>query len=133
MNRLEDLKAWQKARLLSSAIHQMTRDKTFQDDYDLKRQIRRSGGSVMDNVAEGFGRGNRGEFIQFLGIARGSLTEVKSQLYRSIDNQYVTQQCFDALYNQSDEVGRIIDSLLTYLNNSDNKGRRYSKGSPDER
>lgn len=132
VNRLEDLKAWQKARLLSSAIHQITRDKTFQDDYDLKRQIRRSGGSVMDNIAEGFGRGSRGEFVQFLGIARGSLIEVKSQLYRSIDNQYITQQLFDALYGQSDEVSRIIDSLLTYLNNSDNKGRRYSKGSPDD-
>jgi len=86
----------------------------------------------MDNIAEGFGRGSRGEFVQFLGIARGSLIEVKSQLYRSIDNQYITQQLFDALYGQSDEVARIIDSLLTYLNNSDNKGRRYSKGSPDD-
>ena len=128
VNRLEDLKAWQKARLLSSSIHQTTRDKVFQDDYDLKRQIRRSGGSVVDNIAEGFRRGNRGEFIQFLGIARGSLTEVKSQLYRSLDNQYVTQSSFDDLYTQADEVGRIIDSLLLYLNNSDNKGRRYSKG-----
>ena len=128
VNRLEDLKAWQKARLLSRSIHQTTRDKVFQDDYDLKRQIRRSGGSVMDNIAEGFGRCNRGEFIQFLGIARGSLTEVKSQLYRSLDNQYVTQSSFDDLYTQADEVGRIIDSLLLYLNNSGNKGRRYSKG-----
>lgn len=128
VNRLEDLKAWQKARLLSSSIHQTTRDKVFQDDYDLKRQVRRSGGSVMDNIAEGFGRGNRGEFVQFLSIARGSLTEVKSQLYRSLDNQYVTQSAFDNLYTQADEVGRIIDGLLLYLNNSDNKGRRYSKG-----
>ncbi|GAB3704062.1 hypothetical protein GCM10027592_34940 [Spirosoma flavus] len=80
VNRLEDLKSWQKARFLSSNIHQATRDKSFLDDLDLKRQIRRSGGSVMDNIAEGFGRGNRGEFVQFLGIARGSLTEVKSQL-----------------------------------------------------
>ena len=82
----------------------------------------------MDNIAEGFGRGNRGEFVQFLSIARGSLTEVKSQLYRSLDNQYITQPTFDDLYTQTDEVGRIIDSLLVYLNNTDNKGRRYSKG-----
>ena len=128
VNCIEDLKAWQKARLLSSTIHRTTRDKIFQDDYDLKRQIRRSGGSVMDNIAEGFGRGSRGEFIHFLGIARGSLTEVKSQLYRSLDNEYIAQITFDDLYAQTDEVNRIIDSLLTYLNNSDNKGRRYSKG-----
>ena len=133
VNRFEDLKAWQKARSLSSEIHQMTRDKTFQDDFDLKRQIRRSGGSVMDNIAEGFGRGNRGEFVQFLGIARGSLTEVKSQLYRSLDNQYIPQSIFDELYSKADEVGRIVDSLLFYLNNSANKGRRYSKGASDGR
>ncbi|WP_420148512.1 four helix bundle protein [Spirosoma sp.] len=132
VNRIEDLKAWQKARLLSSAIHRVTRDKVFQEDYDLKRQIRRSGGSVMDNIAEGFGRGNRGEFIQFLGIARGSLTEVKSQLYRSLDNEYIAQIMFDDLYAQTDEVNRIVDSLLTYLNNSDNKGRRYSKGADED-
>ena len=131
VNRLEDLKAWQKARLLSSNIHQTTRDKILQDDYDLKRQIRRSDGSVMANIAEGSGQGSRGEFIQFLGIARGSLTEVKSQLYRSLDNQYISDFQFDELYKQSDEVGRIIDSLLLYLNNTDDKGRRYSKGSTD--
>lgn len=125
VNRLEDFKAW----LLSNNIHQTTRDKVFQDDYDLKRQIRRSGGSVMDNIAEGFGRGNRGEFVQFLGVARRSLTEVKSQLYGALDNQYITQLTFDNLYTQADEVGRIIDSLLIYLNNNANKSRRYSKGS----
>lgn len=129
VNRLEDLKAWQKARLLSNNVHQTTCDKIFQDDYDLKRQIRRSGGSVMDNIAEGFGRGNRGEFVQFLGVARGSLTEVKSQLYCSLDNQYISQLTFDNLYAQTDEVSRIIDSLLIYLNNTKNKGRRYSRGS----
>lgn len=131
INRLEDLKAWQKARSLSSSIHITTRDKAFQDDLDLKRQIRRSGGSVMDNIAEGFGRGNRGEFVQFLGIARGSLTEVKSQLYRSLDNQYISDFKFDNLYKECDEVGRMIDSLLVYLNKTDNKGRRYSQGSID--
>lgn len=110
----------------------MTRDKAFQDDYDLKRQIRRSAGSVMDNIAEGFGRGSRGEFVQFLGVARGSLAEVKSQLYRSLDNQYITNELFDELYTQCDEVGRLIDSLLLYLNSTDKKGRRYAQGNVEE-
>lgn len=132
IHRFEDLVAWQKARLLSSRVHTVTREKVFQDDYDLKRQIRRSAGSVMDNVAEGFGRGSRGEFVQFLGVARGSLTEVKSQLYRSLDNQYIARELFDELYAQCDEVGRLIDSLLLYLNNTDKKGRRYSQGNVEE-
>jgi four helix bundle protein len=128
VHRFEDLIAWQKARLLSSQINALTRDKIFQSDLDLKRQIRRSAGSVMDNIAEGFGRGSRGEFIQFLGIARGSLSEVKSQLYRSLDNQYISANQFDELYAQCDEVGRLTDSLLLYLNNTNQKGRRYAKG-----
>ncbi|QKZ12594.1 four helix bundle protein [Spirosoma sp. KUDC1026] len=128
VHRFEDLIAWQKARLLSSQINALTRDKIFQSDLDLKRQIRRSAGSVMDNIAEGFGRGSRGEFIQFLGIARGSLSEVKSQLYRSLDNQYISASQFDELYAQCDEVGRLTDSLLLYLNNTNQKGRRYAKG-----
>jgi four helix bundle protein len=86
----------------------------------------------MDNIAEGFGRGSRGEFIQFLGIARGSLIEVKSQLYRSLDNQYISDLKFNELYEQCDEVGRMIDSLLLYLNNTDNKGRRYSLGASND-
>jgi four helix bundle protein len=132
IHRFEDLIAWQKGRLLSSRVHTVTRDKAFQDDYDLKRQIRRSAGSVMDNVAEGFGRGSRGEFIQFLSVARGSLAEVKSQLYRSLDNQYITNELFGELYAQCDEVGRLIDSLLLYLNSTDKKGRRYSQGNVGE-
>ncbi len=86
----------------------------------------------MDNIAEGFGRGSRGEFVQFLGVARGSLAEVKSQLYRSLDNQYITNELFDELYAQCDEVGRLIDSLLLYLNSTDKKGRRYAQGNVAE-
>ncbi len=65
IHRFEDLIAWQKGRLLSSRIHTVTRDKAFRDDYDLKRQICRLAGSVMDNVAEGFGRGSRGNLFSF--------------------------------------------------------------------
>ncbi|WP_019990221.1 four helix bundle protein [Rudanella lutea] len=125
INRIEDLTTWQKARLLSMAIHRTTRSALFLDDLDLKRQIRRAGGSVMDNVAEGYGRGSRKEFIQFLGIAKGSSTEVKSQLYRSLDNEYITQLQFDSLYEQADEVGRLIDSLVDYLKTTERKGRRH--------
>jgi four helix bundle protein len=127
INRFEDLVAWQKARSLSKGIYDVTRLKSFYDDPDLKRQVRRASGSVMDNIAEGFGRSGRAEFVQFLGIAKGSLTEVKSQLYRSIDNEYISQTDFDALYAQADEVSRIIDGLITYLNKSDVKGLKYKK------
>ena len=83
----------------------------------------------MDNVAEGFGRGGRGEFVQFLGIAKGSVTEVKSQLYRAVDCSYLSDELFQSLYEQADEVAKIIDGLIVYLLKTDVKGRRHQRES----
>ncbi len=127
INELEDLKAWQKARQLAKDVYEVTRLKPFADDYDLKRQIRRASGSVMDNIAEGFGRGSRGEFSQFLGIARGSLIEVKSQLYRATDNEYLTAEQFGILYESTREICAMIDRLLGYLQETPIKGKRFAK------
>lgn len=115
INELEDLKAWQKARQLTKDVYEVTRLKPFADDDDLKRQIRRASGSVMDNIAEGFARGSRGGFSQFPGIARGSLTEVKSQLYRATDNEYLTGEEFKMLYEAPREVCAMIDRPILYL------------------
>lgn len=81
----------------------------------------------MDNVAEGFGRGSRGEFSQFLGIARGSLTEVKSQLYQATDNEYLTDEKFKMLYEATREVCVMIDRLILYLQTTPIKGKRFAK------
>ncbi len=126
IHRIEDLNAWKKARELSIAVFEETKLKPFAGDYDLVRQIRRASGSAMDNIAEGFGRGGRGEFLQFLGIAKGSVTEVKSQLYRTKDYGYMAGERFEKLYEQADQTAKIINGLLTYIKNSDMKGRRYA-------
>jgi four helix bundle protein len=78
IQRSEEMVAWQKARELSRDIYRVSAQNEFARDYDLKSQIRRSSGSVMDNIAEGFERGGKNEFIQFLGIAKGSAGEVRS-------------------------------------------------------
>ncbi len=126
IHRIEDLNAWKKARELAIAVFEETKLKPFVGDHDLVRQIRRASGSVMDNIAEGFGRGGRGEFVQFLGIAKGSATEVKSQLYRAKDYQYLVEERFEKLYEQTDQTAKIIDGLLSYVKNSDLKGRKYA-------
>jgi four helix bundle protein len=54
-----------------------------------------SSGSVMDNIAEGFGRGSRLEFVQFLSISKGSANELQSQLHRSFDRKYISKEMFD--------------------------------------
>ncbi len=88
----EDLSCWQLAREVASEIGQHCRRGRLRADASLVDQIRRSSGSVMDNLADGFDRGSRGEFVQFLGYAKGSAGEVKSQLYRAFDNEYLTTE-----------------------------------------
>jgi four helix bundle protein len=81
----EDLIAWQKARVLSRDIYGVTRLAEFSKDYSLVDQIRRACISILSNIAEGFERGGRPEFHQFLVVAKGSCGEVRSQLYIALD------------------------------------------------
>lgn len=75
IKKFEDLEIWQEARTLSKMIFQLTEKGAFRRDYKLKDQIKGSSGSTMDNIAEGFERNGKGEFIQFLSIAKGSCGE----------------------------------------------------------
>ena len=127
IKRFEDIDAWQKARKLSKEIYDITNIGKFSKDYDFKNQIRRASGSVMDNIAEGFERGGKGEFIQFLGISKGSCGEVRSPLYRAQDQEYLDKEKFDKLYDSSNEIGKMIKGLITYLNNTSIKGQKYKK------
>ena len=128
----EDLACWQLAREVAREIGQHCRRGKLRADPSLVDQIRRSSGSVMDNLAEGFDRGSRGEFVQFLGYAKGSAGEVKSQLYRAFDNDYLTQAEFDSLRERIARASAQIKGLLTYLNSSTLKGERYQKAEESE-
>jgi four helix bundle protein len=85
IRRFEDLNVWQKARDLSKVIYLKSIKGSFSKDFALKDQINAASGSVMDNIAEGFERDGRLEFIQFLSYSKGSAGEVRSQLYRAYD------------------------------------------------
>jgi four helix bundle protein len=91
----------------------------------LKEQVKSSSGSVMDNIAEGFGRGSRLEFVQFLPISKGSLDECKSQLYRILDYKIITQEVFDKFYKMADEIGAKLFKFMEYRNSSDQKGLKF--------
>lgn len=111
VQRFEDLIAWQKARELCVAIYKVTRQGPFARDFGLANQIQRAAVSTMSNVAEGFERGNRGEFQQFLSIAKSSCGEVRSQLYVAHDVGYLPAPTFQKLLALGEEVGRIIGGL----------------------
>lgn len=101
-NRFEDIIAWQKARVLGKIINIYTQKGNFSNDFKLVSQIKSSSGSVMDNIAEGFERGGNKEFWQFLSISKGSAGETRSQLYRALDNEYISEIEFQEAYNLAD-------------------------------
>lgn len=111
IERFEDLIAWQKARDMTHAVYQLTRQGAFAKDFGLSGQIQRAAVSIMSNIAEGFERGGRGEFHQFLSIAKASCAEVRSQLYVALDAGYLNQATFDCIMRQAEEVGRIVGGL----------------------
>ena|SRR5579859_1370834 len=83
----EDLQVWQDARCLVKQVYELTKQRLFRRDFGLHDQITRAATSTMSNIAEGFERGSRKEFIQFLNIAKGSNGEVRSQLYAALDQE----------------------------------------------
>ena len=91
VKRFEDLDCWQMANELCRLIFLFTSKEIFSKSYPLKSQIDSSSGSVIDNIAEGFERSGRKEFIQFLSIAKGSAGEVRSQLQRAFDRNFITK------------------------------------------
>jgi four helix bundle protein len=125
IERFEDLELWQKARDLCKIVYAYTNKEAFSKDYRLRDQIRGASGSIMDNIAEGFEREGNKEFIQFLFYSKGSTGEVKSQLYRALDTDYIGQEKFDNAYNKSDEISKALANFIKYLKNSDYKGTKF--------
>ena len=124
VERFEDLIAWQKARELTRAIYEATRQGAFAKDYGLSGQIQRAAVSIMSNIAEGFERGGRGEFHQFLSTAKASCAEVRSQLYVALDVGYLDKATFDSLMQQGEEVARIVGGLRASVQRQKEDGGR---------
>jgi four helix bundle protein len=128
--RFEDIEAWQKARELVRRIYAVSGRAPFARDFALRDQARRAAVSVASNIAEGFGRGGSQEFVQFLAIANGSISEVRSHLYLALDQGYVTQDEFAELTQAANVVGSLVGGLIGYLRRSDIRGLRYKRGGP---
>ena len=97
IKRFEDLEMWKLSRILCNDIGVLIDKDKLKRNYRLIGQMEGSSGSIMDNIAEGLERGTRAEFIVFLGYAKGSCGELRSQLYRLLDRQYIDQKQFDEL------------------------------------
>ena len=111
----EDLGVWQDARVLVKDIYTASKHRAFYRDFGLRGQIRRAATSTMSNVVEGFKRGTRKEFIQFLNISKGSIGEVRSQLYVALDQEYLTEKEFNSLRNAATSLSRRLAKFIRYL------------------
>lgn len=121
----EDIVSWKEARILNENIGKLIDSGRFKQNYRLINQIEGSAGSIMDNIAEGFERGGNREFIQFLYIAKASCGELRSQLYRAFDRKLITTDEFDIYSVHAKKISSLIQKLITYLNNSEEKGIKY--------
>ena len=127
----EDMQGWQAARAVCGSLGKLIDDGRFNKGYRLVHQIEGSSGSIMDNIAEGFERGTRSAFIQFLGYAKGSCDELRSQLYRAFDRTCLTHYELNEPKQAVSNISNLIQNLIKYLQQCKVAGIR-KKLAPEE-
>jgi four helix bundle protein len=115
VTKFEDLKIWQIALKITKEIYDITSKKEFSKDFSLRDQIRRAIISVSSNIVEGFEKNNNYEFIRFLKIAKGSIGEVRNQLYIALAVNYINQEEFEKLNNELIELANQVGKFISYL------------------
>ncbi len=115
IERFEDIEAWQLSRELARKVYSLTKKSKFSHDFGLKKQIQDAAGSCMHNIAEGFDSETNPEFIRFLRYAKRSSTEVQSELYVALDQQYITKAEFNDVYDHAGRTRAVIRGFIKYL------------------
>lgn len=115
IKRFEDIAAWQLARALTQKIYCLTKSGPLSKDYGLKDQIQRAGVSVMSNIAEGYESRTDPLFLDFLGRAKASCGEMRSELYVAVDAGYITAQQFSDLRELAERCSGKICNFMVYL------------------
>jgi four helix bundle protein len=110
-----DLVVWQRAVQSAVAVYRLTASFPASERFGLTNQLRRASVSIASNIAEGYGRSTRGEYIQFLGHARGSNLEVQTQLVIAdalgFGLKCERQQAVDLI----DEVSKMLVAMMAKL------------------
>lgn len=120
----EDLKVWKLSRDLCTHLGKLIDNGAFKNNFRMIGQIEGSAGSIMDNIAEGFERGTRAEFIQFLGYAKGSSGELRSQLHRAFDREYINSEQHKEFCSICMLISGMLQRFIAYLQNTKIMGER---------
>ncbi len=110
-----DLEIWQKAMSLTTEVYRMSNRLPRAEQWGLASQMQRAAVSIPANIAEGWGRSSRREFLQFLRISRGSLCELETHLILAEQLGYLTQAQTAPLLEQCDRLSRMLLSLMRSL------------------
>ncbi|AWH84342.1 four helix bundle protein [Flavobacterium album] len=127
IEKFEDLKVWQLAREICQDVWYLFETTTLGKDFELRNQMNKSSGSIMDNISEGFERNGNREFIQFLSISKGSCGELRSQLYRALDRKHISEEQFRLVADKTEQENKLLGSFISYLNASNYKGSKFTK------
>ncbi|SHG44009.1 four helix bundle protein [Salegentibacter echinorum] len=127
IEKFEDIEAWQLARIICQKINTLFTNTALGKNFALRDQMERSSGSIMDNIAEGFGRGGNKEFHNFLSFSKGSTAELRSQLYRALDKSLINEIQFDELKSECLKTENKIGAFMFYLRKTEMKGQKFKK------
>jgi four helix bundle protein len=111
----KDLLVWQKSMELNKLIYRHTAKFPKEEMFGLTSQMRRAAISISSNIAEGQARNSTGEFIQFLGIAKGSLAELETQIMLSHELKYFSKENSEALLSLTEEISKMLHGLQKKL------------------
>lgn len=122
----ENLEIWKKSRELCQKIFTLLIQNP-NCSQNIKNQIDRSSASVMDNIAEGFEREGNREFINFLSMSKGSCGEVRSQLVRAFDRNFINENEFNDLKNDLTDLSKMISGFMKYLKSINHNGNKFQR------
>ena len=123
----EELAVWKDARIFANKIYNLTKKFPDEEKYGLTSQITRASVSVASNIAEGFDRYSKTDFIKFLIIARGSISEIQNDLYIALDLKYINQNDFQEAYALTKDLGKQINGFIKYLRSYDKNNSKNDK------
>ncbi len=123
----DELPVWKDARKFANKIYNLTKKFPNKENYGLASQITRAAVSVGSNIAEGFDRYSKKDFIRFLIIARGSISEIQNDLYIALDLKYINQNDFQETYALAKELGKQINGFIKYLRSYDKNNSKNGK------